>query len=93
MRNDILERKQEILEWISDNQPKAFICRELNCKSETLNSYLKKMGIEYSGNIGRKGLAKDNGKYMTLVDYLTNRQYLKISKHFFAKVFMLIFFV
>ena len=30
------------------------------------------MGIEYSGNIGRKGLTKDNGKYMTLVDYLAN---------------------
>ena len=80
MRKDILERKQEILEWISDNQPKAFICRELNCKPETLNSYLKKMNIEYSGNIGRKGLTKDNGKYMTLVDYLANSKDIQTNK-------------
>ena len=54
-RNDILERREEILLWISQNQSKAFMCRQLNCKPETLNSYLEKMGIVYEGNKGSKG--------------------------------------
>ena len=48
-RTDILQRKEEILKWINENQPKAFICRQLNCKPETLNSYLKSLspqGVE-----------------------------------------------
>ena len=55
-RNDILERKQDILKWIEENQSKAFICRQLKCKPETLNSYLQKMNIEYKGNKGGKGI-------------------------------------
>ena len=56
MRTDILDRKQEILDWIAENQSKAFMCREIRCKPETLNSYLEKMGIEYAGNQGGKGI-------------------------------------
>ena len=40
MRKDILERKEEILDWVKINQSKSFICKELKCKPETLNSYL-----------------------------------------------------
>lgn len=54
-RTDILERKADILQWIEENQSKAFICRQLKCKPEILNSYLQKMGIIYSGNKGSKG--------------------------------------
>jgi hypothetical protein len=54
-RADILERKNDILKWIEENQSKAYMCRELKCKPETLNSYLKKMNIEYAGNQGLKG--------------------------------------
>ena len=61
-RNDILERKEEILQWISENQPKAEIARRLNCKPDTLNGYLKKMGIEYKGNMGEKGLKEAPNK-------------------------------
>lgn len=69
MRTDILERKDEILQWISENQPKAFICRQLQCKPETLNSYLTKMGIEYAGNMGQKGIRHDP-KYKTAEEYI-----------------------
>ena len=69
MRTDILERKEEILQWISEHQPKAFICRQLRCKPETLNSYLKQMGIEYAGNMGQKGIRKDP-KYKTAEEYI-----------------------
>lgn len=69
-RTDILERKDEILEWISQNQSKAFMCRELKCKPETLNSYLKIMNIEYVGNQGGKGIKTSN-------DYKTAKEYIQ----------------
>ena len=78
MRNDILERKNEILEWISQNQPKAFMCKQLQCKQETLNSYLKKMGIEYAGNQGGKGI-KNDPSYKTAVEYIQSNS-IKSSK-------------
>ena len=37
MRTDILERKEDILQWIEENQSKAFMAKELHCKQETLN--------------------------------------------------------
>lgn len=57
MRKDIIERKTEIKEWVSQKMPKARICRELNCRPSTLDSYLQKFGIFYSGNMGSKGYA------------------------------------
>ena len=36
----ILERKEEILQWISENQSKAYIAKQLSCKPETLSRYL-----------------------------------------------------
>lgn len=70
MRTDILERKDDILKWIEMNQSKAFICRELKCKPETLNSYLKQMGIEYKGNMGGKGLPQHVSGYKTAEEYV-----------------------
>lgn len=58
-RTDILEKKEEILKYISENQSKAKIAITLNCKIDTLNSYLRKMNIEYSGNQGGKGIKHD----------------------------------
>ena len=59
VRTDILNKKKQILEWIEQNQPKAFMCKELKCKQSTLNSYLEKMGIEYAGNQGGRGHKMD----------------------------------
>ena len=80
MRTDILERKNEILQWISENQSKAFICRELQCKPETLNNYLQKMNIQYNGNQAGKGLSKNRSDYMTLIDYLANSKDIQTNK-------------
>ena len=55
-RKDILEREQEIRQWVKENLPNAEIARRLNCKVDTLKSYYKRMGIEYSGNSARKGI-------------------------------------
>ena len=69
MRIDILERKNDIIKWINENQSKAYICRELKCKPETLNSYLLKMDIEYNGNQGGKG-KKSVTRYKTAEEYI-----------------------
>lgn len=73
MRTDILERKEEILQWISENQSKAFISKQLKCKQETLNNYLIKMGIDYVGNQSGKGMTK-------VKDKLSFQEYLDTSK-------------
>ena len=66
MRTDILERKEEILEWIESNQSKSYMSKELRCKPETLNSYLDRMGIDYSGNQGGKGIKSDKKRVPAL---------------------------
>ena len=70
MRTDILERKNEILNWIKEEQPKCYICQQLGCKQDTLNSYLKKMGIEYSGQQAKKGQQKGQNSYKPASYYI-----------------------
>ena len=72
MRNDILNREKDIRLWIKDNTPKAEIARRLNCKIDTLNTYLTKMGILYNGNIGGKGTKKPKkiSRYIPFVEYI-----------------------
>lgn len=79
MRTDILERKDDILIWIKENQSKAFICNQLKCKQETLNKYLQLMGIEYKGNQSGKGFSKQHYG-MTLIEYLENSQDIQSNK-------------
>lgn len=55
-RTDILERKEDILRWISENRPNTYIARELKCKVDTLKTYYKKLGIDYKGNSSRAGM-------------------------------------
>lgn len=78
MRTDILERKNDILKWIEENQSKAFMCQQLQCKPETLNNYLKKMNINYAGNQGGKGIKTDS-KYMSAIDYIAKSSNIKSS--------------
>ena len=65
MRRDILEREAEVREWIAQRRPKAFMCRELRCKPLTLDSYLKKLGLDYRGNMGAKGYKKSSYRKST----------------------------
>jgi hypothetical protein len=71
LRTDILEQKDFIIECIAQNKSKAFICRELKCKPETLNSYLTQMGLEYKGNKGLKG-QKQSTNYLTAEEYINS---------------------
>lgn len=59
MRDDILQRKDEIFKWVANHWPNAKIARELNCKVDTLKAYYKKLGIVYSGNPGCEGFKSD----------------------------------
>ena len=70
MRTDIIERKEEILNWISENKPKVYIAKELNCKQHTLNQYLKVMNIDYLGNQAGIGLLKSK---ISLNEIITNK--------------------
>ena len=77
MRTDILERKEEILQWIEEEKPKRFMCEQLNCKPETLNSYLEKMGIDYAGQQAKKGQYKGANKYKDVFEYLEKSTNIK----------------
>lgn len=55
MRDDILKRRVEIELWISQLRPKSHICRDLNCRPATLDAYLRRFGLTYTGNMGGKG--------------------------------------
>lgn len=69
MRIDILEKKEQIITMIQNNESKSSICKELNCRPSTLDSYLKKLGIDYSGNQGLKG-KKTDSKRRSALDYI-----------------------
>lgn len=70
MRTDILERKEEIEQWITEGKTKAQMARELGCNPKTINPVLKRLGLEYTGNQGCKGLSKPNGRELSLLEYL-----------------------
>lgn len=79
MRNDLLERKDEILNWIAENQSKAFIAKQLNCKQETLSRYLTIMGIDYAGNQSGKGKEKSKSKW-NFEEYIANSKDIQSDK-------------
>jgi hypothetical protein len=62
MRTDIIEHREEIEKWIQERQSKAYICMELRCKPATLEYYLKRMEIVYTGNKGLYGGKKARTK-------------------------------
>ena len=70
MRTDILERKEEIEQWIAEGKTKAQMARELGCNPKTINPVLARLGLEYAGNRGCKGLSKPNGHELSLLEYL-----------------------
>lgn len=79
MRKDILARRDEIEHWIATNRPKAFMCRELHCKPLTLEGYLGKMGLSYSGNMGGKGYKacparKDAREYLRKGSFISSHR-------------------
>ena len=68
MRNDIENRKEDILIWISEKRSKAEMARLLKCRIGTLQNALDRMGIVYAGNMSGKG-RKSDPKYLTAEQY------------------------
>ena len=79
-RTDILERKEEILQWIEEERTKAYMCQQLQCKQATLNSYLEKMGIKYAGQQAKKGQHKGGIKYIPAEYYFDNQHPIASSR-------------
>lgn len=79
MRTDILERKEEILQWINEGQSKAFMARQLNCNPKTINPVLERLGLTYGGNQSGRGQTKRKPK-MNLIEYLENSQDIQTNK-------------
>ena len=79
MRTDLLERKAEILQWVSENRSKAYMARELGCNPKTINPLLERLGIQYDGNQSGKGYEK-NRKKMTLKEYLEQSKDIQSNK-------------
>lgn len=80
MRTDLLDRKEEILQWVAEKKSKAFMARELNCNPKTINPLLARLGIQYEGNKSGKGYSKTSTNYMYLEDYLKNSQDIQTNK-------------
>lgn len=77
MRKDILTKKDEIQQWILEERSKAFICRQLHCKPDTLNTYLTKMDIDYQGKQGWNTITgPENGSYIPAVEYLGTGRFI-----------------
>ena len=70
MRTDILEKKELIQVWVSEELPKSEIAKRLKCKQETLNAYLKKLDISYAGQQNKKGQQKGSNIYKDSSNYL-----------------------
>ena len=79
MRTDILERKEEILQWINEGQSKAFMARQLGCNPKTINPVLERLGLSYDGNQSGKGQTKSRPK-MSLLEYLEQSQDIQTNK-------------
>lgn len=59
----------KVLAWIAQGQSKAYISKQLNMHPNTLDNWLKKNGIEYSGNRGGKGI-KTDPKRKSAIEYM-----------------------
>ena len=55
MRKDIDEKKQQVLDMVEAGEPKAYICRFLNCRPETLDRYLRAWSVDYKGRANKRG--------------------------------------
>lgn len=71
-RKDLLDRKDEIIEWMNEGLPFIEIARRLNCARDTATNFCKNINPNYKGNqnYGQKGKTSNNKK--TVIDLLKN---------------------
>lgn len=59
MRDDILNNKQKILDFIQKNTSKAEMCRFFDCQPKTLETCFNKLGITYQKKVNKNPTYKD----------------------------------
>lgn len=69
MASKLSRLRSEIERLVSENTPKARICRELRCRPSTLDRYLSSIQVGYTGNRGAKG-HKASNRRRPASDYL-----------------------
>ena len=79
LRKDILDRKMEIFQWVNEKRSKNWMCKQLSCKSSTLNNYLKLLNIEYVGQRFCKNY--NNTSYIPSEIYTSELSNKSISSH------------
>ena len=79
MRQNILEREDEIQQWVKEFKSKAFMAKQLGCNPKTINSILTKLKINYKGNQGAKKQHKRKPQ-MSLKEYLENSKDIQSNK-------------
>lgn len=80
-RLDILEREEDIRQWIKEEKTLIFMCKELSCKYGTLKRVFQQLNIEYHGMPNRHK-NKRNGvhhKY-PIEEFLNNKRPIQSSK-------------
>ena len=82
MRQDILEKENDIRQWIKEGWSFAEMYRELGCARDTLYGVLKKLGITYKGNQGLKQRKHDTKRktYQELIQAIENGSYITNQK-------------
>ncbi|EBQ4063355.1 hypothetical protein BA096_01170 [Salmonella enterica] len=78
MRRDILKRREEVLQWIAEGLTKAVICKNLKCRPQTLETYLKEFGVVYKGNPSHKG--ESTRQYRSASLYLNRTRFISSAK-------------
>lgn len=79
-KSDYLKEHLSLIQDLIDkNTPKSEISRILKVKQETLNAFLKSVGIEYKGNPSRKGLPHYSER-VSVFYYLETNKNITASK-------------
>jgi hypothetical protein len=77
-KKDYIDRKDDIISWVNNQESLSEIARRLECKIGKVSSVLDRLGIDYKGNRGLKG-KKVPGNKLSAVEYINSGLY--ISSH------------
>lgn len=78
-KESVLDRKEDLLLWVSENRSKAEMARLLGVKVGKITSALATLDIAYQGNMGGKG-RKTDLKYKTAEEYAKGTFYVSSHK-------------
>ena len=80
MRKDIYTSKEQIMQWIEEGHPKAYMCRQLKCRPQTLDSALKSWGVSYKGNSSIRGVDTNYAPKKSELEVFLSKDYITSYK-------------